>query len=97
VIPDGEYTAVVDRIEDGSAAILVEEDGTDAYELAVEPSDLPSDAQAADAVLTVVVRNGELVDAHYEPAETEKRRASAQHRFDRLSERPPSDDETGEE
>lgn len=93
MIPDGQYTAVVDRIEDGLAAVLLEEDGTDAYELLVEPAELPVDAQHADAVLTVEMQDGELVDASYEISETEERRKSAQSRFDRLSKRPPSDED----
>jgi hypothetical protein len=93
MIPDGEYTAVVDRIEDGLAAVLIEEDGTDAYELLVEPVELPKDGQHANAVLTVEIQDEELVAASYEASETEARRESAQSRFDRLSERPPSNDE----
>jgi hypothetical protein len=93
MIPDGRYTAVVDRIEDGLAAVLLEEDGTDDDELLVEPDELPDDGQHADAVLTVEVQGGELVEASYESGETEHRRESAQSRFDRLSERPPSADE----
>jgi hypothetical protein len=93
MIPDGQYTAVVDRIEDGLAAVLLEEDGRDAYELLVEPAELPEDGQHANAVLTVEVQDGELVKASYDPDETEERRDSAQSRFDRLSERPSSDDE----
>ncbi len=92
MIPDGEYTAVVDRIEDGLAAVLIEEDGTDVYELLVEPTKLPEGGQHADDVLTVEVRDGELIEANYEPSETEDRRESAQNRFDQLAERPPSDD-----
>lgn len=93
MIPDGEYTAVVDRIEDDLAAVLIEEDGKDAYELLVDPMELPKDGQHADAVLTIELQDGELAEASYEPSETEERRESAQSRFDRLSERPPSDDD----
>ncbi|MFC7059940.1 DUF3006 domain-containing protein [Halovenus salina] len=93
MIPDGQYTAVVDRIEDGLAAVVLEEDATDAYELLVEPAELPEDGQHADAVLSVEMQDGELVEARYEASETKERRESAQSRFDRLSERPPSDDD----
>jgi hypothetical protein len=96
MIPDGEYTAVVDRIEDGLAAVLLEEDGTDAYELLVEPAELPEDGQHANAVLTVKVQDGELVEATYDPDKATERRESAQSRFDRLSERPPSNDDVDE-
>jgi hypothetical protein len=92
MIPDGQYTAVVDRIEDGLATVVIEVDGTDAYELVVEPAELPDDGQHTDAVLSVEIRDNELIRATYEPRETGERQESAQRRFDRLSERPPSDD-----
>jgi hypothetical protein len=92
VIPDGQYTAVVDRIEDGLAAVLIEQSDTDIYELLVKPEDLPEGGQQADAVLTVELRDEELIEADYEVGETEQRRESAQNRFDRLSERPESKD-----
>ncbi|WP_336326466.1 DUF3006 domain-containing protein [Halovenus sp. HT40] len=93
MIPDGQYTAVVDRIENGLAAVLLEENGTDAYELLVEPAELPEDGQHADAVLNIEVRGEEVVEARYEASETEERLESAQSRFDRLSKRPQSDDD----
>ena len=93
MIPDGQYTAVVDRIEDGHATILLEEDGEDAHELVVCPEALPSDGRHSDAILTVEINDDELAEATYRPDETEARQESAQSRFDRLSERPPNDDE----
>jgi predicted AlkP superfamily phosphohydrolase/phosphomutase len=93
MIPNGRYTAVVDRIEDGLAAILLEEDGEDAYELVVDPDELPEEARHGDAVLTVDVEDEELDSVTYEAEETEERRDAAQSRFDRLSKRPPKDDE----
>jgi len=96
MIPDGQYTAVVDRIEDGLAAVLLEEDETDAYELLVEPAELPEDGQHANAVLTVKMQDDELVEATYDPDKTTERRKSAQSRFDRLSERPPANDDIDE-
>lgn len=93
MIPDGGYTAVVDRIEDGLATLLLEAEWTDAHQLTVDPSTLPADGRHADAVLTVEIRDAELVDATYEASETERRRQSAQSRFDQLAERPPSDEE----
>ena len=93
MIPDGQYTAVVDRIEDGHATILLEEDGEDAHELVVCPGALPSDGRHSDAILTVEINDDELAEAKYRPDETEARQESSQSRFDRLSERLPSDDE----
>jgi hypothetical protein len=93
MIPDGSYTAVVDRIEDGYAAILLEVDGKDAHELVVDVSELPADGRHADAVLAVEITDEKLVEATYKPDETQKRRDAARERFGRLSERPPKDDE----
>lgn len=93
MIPDGTYTAVVDRIEDDLATLLLEADGEDAYQLDVDPCVLPADARQADAVLTVEVSGGELLDAVYQPEETETRQESARSRFDRLSERAPRDED----
>ena len=93
MISDGRYTAVVDRIEDGHATLLLEKDGEEAHELVVYPEALPSDGRHSDAILTVEITDGELAEAKYRPDETEARQESSQSRFDRLSERPPSDDE----
>ena len=93
MIPDGSYTAVVDRIEDGYAAILLEVDGEDAHELVVDVSELPANGRHADAVLAVEIVDGKLVEERYKPDETEKRRDASRERFDRLSERPPKDNE----
>jgi hypothetical protein len=93
MIPDGQCTAVVDRIEDGHATILLEEDGEDAHELVVYPEAIPSEGRHSNAILTVEITDGELAEAKYRPDETEARQESSQSRFDRLSERPPSDNE----
>ena len=93
MIPDGQYTAIVDRIEDGHATLLLEENGEDAHELVVYPEALPSNGRYSDAILTIEITDGELAEATYRPDETETRQESAQSRFDRLSERPPSDDD----
>lgn len=90
MIPDGTYTAVVDRIEDGLATLELADDG-DRYELVVDPEELPDPACHADAVLHVAVDDGDLVDATYDDAETEARRERSQSRFDRLSRRPSRD------
>lgn len=91
-IPDDRYDAVVDRIEDGLATM--ELDGDEArYELVIDEGSLPADGQHEGAVYEIVVEDDQLVDAWYDEEATEKRREEAQERFDRLSERPPSDDE----
>ena len=97
MIPDGEYVAVVDRFEDDLAAVLVEDDGETVAEFAVPRSQLPEDGCHQDAILKISVQDGDLVDASYDEAETDRRSTEAQDRFDRLAERPPHEDEDGSE
>lgn len=95
MIPDGEYSAVVDRIEDTLATLELSDDNGERYNLVVGEEELPSDARHADAVLQVTLDDEELADTTYQPAETETRKKDAQDRFDRLSSRAPRDqDET---
>jgi hypothetical protein len=91
MIPNGTYTAVLDRFEDDLAALEVEGE-EERYELAVPVGALPEEGQAVDAVLVVEIDDGELVDAVYKPIATEERKESSQSRFDRLSSRPPKDE-----
>ncbi|MFC7095797.1 DUF3006 domain-containing protein [Halobaculum marinum] len=91
-VPDGEHAAVVDRIEDGLAALEIDaDDGR--YELLVDPSALPSEARHANAAVTVEVADGSLVAATYRPEETDARLSRAQSLFDRIARRPPGADE----
>jgi len=92
-LDDGAYTAVVDSIEDGLATIFYELDGEDVANEVRDAIDLPEDGRHADALFTVEVREGEVVDWTYEPERTQDRQEAAQSRFDQLSSRPPSDDE----
>ncbi|WP_336336283.1 DUF3006 domain-containing protein [Haloarcula brevis] len=89
---DGTYTAVVDRIEEGTATLELEAEG-DLYALEVEASELPPEARTPDAVLEITVADAALADVTYEAAETTDRASEAQRRFDRLSKRPPRDEE----
>lgn len=90
MLPDGTYTAVIDRIEDGIATLEVDaEDGLAALE--IEAAELPAEARTADAVLEITVAESALADVTYEAAETADRASEAQRRFDRLSKRPPRD------
>lgn len=93
MIPDGSYTAVVDRIEDTLATLVVEDDGEHAYNLVVGEEELPEVARHADAVLDIELADEELLDVAYDEGETAERREQAQNRFDRLSERPPRDED----
>jgi len=92
-IADGTYTAVVDRFEDELAVLLVEGESELVGELVVETMSLPVDGQHVDAVLTVEVQDGKLDDVWYEADKTVERKEDVESRFDRLSERPPSDDD----
>ncbi|ELZ20865.1 hypothetical protein C475_19738 [Halosimplex carlsbadense 2-9-1] len=92
MIPDGTYTAVVDRIEDSLATLEV--DGEDElYELTVDERDLPGPAGHADAILEIALVDGTLVGVDYDRQATEERNRQAQDRFDQLSQRPPRDDD----
>lgn len=94
MIPDGSYTAVVDRVEDGLATLEVDGE-TDRYELVVDSEALPESARHADAIVHVELADGDLVDAEYDELESEERRERGQNRFDRLSKRRRSDDDSG--
>lgn len=97
MIPDGEYMAVVDRIEDALATLELSDDDSERYSLVVDVDELPTDARHADAILQVTLVDEEFVDMTYQPADTATRRHTAQNRFDRLSSRAPQDiDETDE-
>ncbi|MDB2286951.1 DUF3006 domain-containing protein [Halorubrum ezzemoulense] len=91
---DGKYTAVVDSIEDGLATVFLERDGEEVGNAVLEADRLPEDGKHADAILTVTVVDGDLETVQYEPEQTTKRKDAAQNRFDRLSKRPPSKDES---
>lgn len=96
-VDDGTYTAVVDSIEDGFATVFVERDGEDVASETLDVSRLPEAGRHADAILSVTVRDGEIAEWSYDPETTDDRKQAAQDRFDRLSSRPPSDDEAGDD
>ncbi|WP_311171790.1 DUF3006 domain-containing protein [Halobellus ordinarius] len=93
-LDDGQYTAVVDTIEDGLATIFFEQDGDEVGDAIIDANTLPADARHADAILTVEIAAAEINQMDYEPERTETRKQSAQDRFDRLSSRPPRDDDS---
>lgn len=88
MVSDGTYTAVVDEFEGSLARLELEADSGELYELVVESEVLPDDGRETGAVLAVEVVDGELLEAEYDPEETERRRERARDRFDRLSNRP---------
>jgi len=95
---DGTYTAVFDRVEDIDGAeiavLVVEVDGTDVAEHLVERSTLPEDCRPVDAVIEVTFSDGEPTAFRAQSDETSDRKSDAQSRFDRLSRRRRSDDDT---
>ncbi|TKX81292.1 DUF3006 family protein [Halorubrum sp. SD626R] len=90
-LPDGEYTAVVDSIEDGLATVFFEQDGEEVGNAVLDPGELPADGRHAEAILTVEVHDGDIFSVEHRSEQTKTRSDTAQERFNRLSERPPSD------
>lgn len=81
-------TAVVDRIEDGIAVLLLEDDdGAVVEERTLPREDLPSAVDAGD-VLELTIADGSIAELAPCPETTAARKQRAQDRFDRLSERP---------
>ncbi|NHN48647.1 DUF3006 domain-containing protein [Halostella sp. JP-L12] len=91
-----EYTGVVDRFEEDQAVVLLERDGSVVGDVVLDRDRLPSDARRVDAVLTVRVEDDRVVELTHRPDETEDRKESAQDRFDRLSSRPPDEEDADE-
>jgi hypothetical protein len=89
-LPNGAYTAVVDTIEDGLATVFFEQEGVEKGNAVVNVEILPESGQHADAILSVTIEDGTIQTATYEPEQTADRQATAQDRFDSLSERSPS-------
>ena len=89
-LPNGAYTAVVDTIEDGLATVFFEQEGVEKGNAIVDADTLPESGQHADAILSVTIEDGAIQTATYEPEQTADRQATAQDRFDSLSERSPS-------
>jgi hypothetical protein len=64
VIEDGTHTVVLDRFE-GDHAVLVTRDVDDAADVVVPRLDLPTAGRHRDAILSVEIHRGELIDASY--------------------------------
>lgn len=81
------YAAVVDRIVDGTTAVLLlERDGTTVEQIDVPVESLPEGARHEGALFEVDVTLSVDEYRHLSEEETERRRA-AQERLDRLSKR----------
>lgn len=65
-------------------------------EIVVDQEMIPEPARHPDAVLTVSLEDGELLDATYEAAETDRRTEQVRDRFEQLSQRLSSDEEYAE-
>lgn len=89
---DGTYTATVDRIEEGIAVCLLEDDGEVVGERHLDRERLPPDCDEG-AVLELTVRADRIEELSFDPERTRERRERAQRRFDRLSRRPDEDRE----
>ncbi|PHQ38654.1 hypothetical protein DJ69_10055 [Halorubrum persicum] len=87
-LADGEYTAVVDSIEDGLATVFFESDGDEVGNAVLDADRLPDEGRHADAILDVRIEAGSISTATYDAERTSTRSEAAQDRFDRLSERP---------
>ncbi|PSP94246.1 DUF3006 domain-containing protein [Halobacteriales archaeon QS_4_62_28] len=92
-LEDGTYTAVVDSIEDGLATVFFERDSEDVGSQVLDATALPEAGRHADAILSVTVTDGDVVEWEYDEERAEERKTAAQSRFDRLSRRPPKKDE----
>ena len=81
------YTAVVDRIVEGRAVLLLEADGETVDQRDLPADDLPGDGRHEGAVFEATVEDGTIADLAYRPGTEADRREAAQDRFDHLSKR----------
>jgi hypothetical protein len=99
MLDDGTYTATLDRFEDAPgtelAVLVVERDGDPVEQLDLPVDVLPEAGRSVDSVFTLV-RTAEQFELTYRADETARRAASAQARFDRLAQRPPTGSESDE-
>ncbi|WP_066418721.1 DUF3006 domain-containing protein [Halorubrum aethiopicum] len=89
-----QFIGVVDRFEDDLAVVLLEQDGEVVDELVIDRDALPDAANHVDAVLQITRGDdGSVREMSYDAETTTERKERAQSRFDRLSKRPPKDDD----
>ncbi|MFC4406704.1 DUF3006 domain-containing protein [Haloarchaeobius iranensis] len=89
------YTAVLDRFEESTAVLLLEQDGEQVEEMNVARDMLPRAGRHQDAIFELEISD-ETVSLRYREQDTEQRRTDAQSRFDRLSTELP-DERSGTE
>lgn len=92
---DGAHTASVDRIVEGRAVLLVEDNRETVAERHCSPDDLP-DGAGEGTVCEVTFADDDLVDLVFLSAETELRRERMRSRFKRLSRRLGEDADDGD-
>lgn len=78
---DDDTYAVVDRVGEDYAVLLIEEDGETTEQRVVDPDELDADGRFEGAVHRVVDGGYD-----YDEAETERRQRSSSNRFGRLAE-----------
>ncbi|MEF8808959.1 DUF3006 domain-containing protein [Natronomonas sp.] len=83
---NGTYTATVDRIEEGQAVFLIEDDGETIDDRNYPASDLPEGVEEG-MVCEVTFDEGALVAIEPQPETTADRRERIREKFDRLSKR----------
>jgi hypothetical protein len=96
MLEDGTYIGVVDRFEGDQAVVVLQEDDADVADVTLARTALPEEGLHEDAVFRVDLEDGDVVGVTYEPQETVARKEEAQSRFDRLSKRPPRDEDEEE-
>ena len=85
-----QYTAVLDRFEEDTAVLLVEDAGEVVNELLVDRWELPEPGREQGAVFDLQVCGSSLRLLSYRPEETEERATTSQSRFDRLAQDLPT-------
>lgn len=80
------YTAVLDRIVDGTdAVLLIEDEGKTVDELIIHINELPSDGRHESAVFNVKLIDDELLEAEYLPEEEAERLERVREKMERTA------------
>jgi hypothetical protein len=78
---------VVDRIEDGTTAVILLEDDSERRQLEVPVEYLPPGTHEEGTLVTVTVSNGEFVEAEPRSEETASQRQAMKEKFKSLAKR----------
>lgn len=85
----GTYIAYLDRIVDGTdAVLLLEDEGKTVDQLIVDVKELPSECQYEGALIEVKVSDKTLVEATHRPERERKRRERIRNKTEGLRKRP---------